>query len=562
MEIYFFEELGILQKKNHPIDQYLEIIDTLSEASECILNYAYNQNYNQLEFVVTNMIVTVTTLYDYLKELNVEIPFLSASASCKNIEHSLNNISKLARARSIQILNKIEFELIPIIDDFYYDLYFFTRIYGNKEKEKQHFRNEYLQMVANPYIDASLEKNEFKYEVSIAVIAYNKLDYTKLCVESILKYTPNYINYELILVNNGSTDGTQEYFESISPTKLFSLKVNSLQIMNGAVPRLFEGKYQLVISNDVIVTENYLDNLIKCMESDPHIGMIVPTTPNTSNLQGIDANYSSLEEMHIFAKNNNVSDPTKWEERVRLCNPLMFIRGEAYNSSRGVGSTDKYFVYSEFGDDALSLRMRRAGYKLILAKDCFCHHFGSVTLGDNRVHKDTLGKSRQLFLNRYSVDAWNLSACYDPLLFANLNIIKNFEKVDILGINSGYGSNPLKIKEYYKSLGQNNVSLKYYTDDESFYDDLNSIGDKVWRAEDELLFSLKNMKFDYIVIENNINHFIKCEYEINKLRNSLKQNGILAILTKDSNLNQLMLSCNPTQSIEGVNYSWFLWNDR
>ena len=51
-------------------------------------------------------------------------------------------------------------------------------------------------------------------EVSILLLAYNRLDKTKRCIESILKNTSE-VNYELILLDNGSTDGTQAYFKSI-----------------------------------------------------------------------------------------------------------------------------------------------------------------------------------------------------------------------------------------------------------------------------------------------------------------------------------------------------------
>lgn len=49
-------------------------------------------------------------------------------------------------------------------------------------------------------------------EATVFVVAYNRLEKTKRCVASILKYTGG-IDYELLLIDNGSEDDTLEYFQ-------------------------------------------------------------------------------------------------------------------------------------------------------------------------------------------------------------------------------------------------------------------------------------------------------------------------------------------------------------
>ena len=126
-------------------------------------------------------------------------------------------------------------------------------------------------------------------------------------------------------MNHGSTDGTKEYFESIAPTKQLDILINGGGL--GAFTRIIEGKYYLEVTNDVIVTENAIANMIRCMESDEKIAWVVPTTPNVSNFQTIPAEYKTIDEMHAFArKNNQFSDPYRWEQRARLCNPISLRR--------------------------------------------------------------------------------------------------------------------------------------------------------------------------------------------------------------------------------------------
>lgn len=539
------------------VTQILEIIQTLIEASQYMYNCINIQKYTQVEVVARDMITMLKEINSVASKTKEKTSFVSAPTTCENLIYSVRNIIRLVRARSDRSLSKIEFELIPILQEFYYDFYFFTCVFGDKEMEKRHYEEEFIPMGANSYIDESRKTGKYKYDVSIYVLAYNKLEYTKQCVESIIKYTPSDINYELFFINNGSSDGTQEYFESFKCNKEINLLKNNFSDIRSA-RRIVEGRYVLSVSNDVIVTENYLDNLIKCIESDPKIAMVVPTTPNVSNFQTIPAQYSTLEEMHVFAKTNNISDPARWEERTRLCNPLGLYRSDALFSSRGVGVIDKYFVYSEFGDDALALRLRRAGYKMILAKDCYCYHFGSVTLKEAQVKESTLEKSRQLFIDRHGVDAWSTGFCYDPQLIEALPI-KTEGKVNILGVNSGFGSNPLKIKILHKEAGNKDVTLYFVTDDERYIPDMKAYSDNVQYVDDKVADISYDVSFDYILLEGNIENIITKPNNFGKLKNKLNREGILVICATNDKEVEILKKLNADKIIPGYNCYWFLW---
>ena len=537
--------------------QTLEIIETLIEAGNYMHDCVYNQKYEQFETIANDIIDALHSLYSVANDIKEEIPYISTQVSCENLFYSINNIIRLVRVRSDRALSKIEFELIPLLQEFYYDFYFFTCVFGDKEREKKHYTEEFIKMGANSYIDESIKTGKYKYDMSIYILAYNKLEYTKQCVESIIKYTPNNINYELFFLNNGSSDGTQEYFESFKCNKEINLLKNSFSDIR-AVRRICEGRYVLSISNDVIVTENYLNNLIKCIESDPKIAMVVPTTPNVSNLQSIPAQYSTLEEMHAFAKANNVSNPTHWEERVRLCNPLTFYRSDVFLSSGGVGAIDKYFVFSEFGDDALALRLRRAGYKMILAKDCYCYHFGSVTLKEAQIKENTLKKSRRLFIERYGVDAWSTGFCYDPKLMGALTL-KLTRRVNILGINSGFGSNPLKIKTLHKEAGNQDADLFFVTDDERYVTDMQTYSDNVKYVNDVTVDVYDDISFDFILLEGNVEKVICLPDNFDKIKNKLTKGGILAICATNDKEIKILSKLNADETITGHNCRWLLW---
>lgn len=535
----------------------LEIIDTMLETAKNMHEFASKKNNTQVEFLATNLLSVAEQLKPILEKSHEESIFSSAHTMCENVIFSINNIIRLMILRSDRLVPKIEFELITILRSLYNNFYFFACVFGDKEREKKYYLEDFYRLEGNFYIDKSMSNNKYKYDLTIYILAYNKLEYTKKCIESIIKYTPNYLNYELVILNNGSTDETQEYFESLKCKKEISF-VKNIRSDKG-IQYIFEGKYLLGVSNDVIVTENYLENLLKCIKSDPKIAMVVPTTPNISNQQTIPATYSTLEEMHAFARENNISNPLRWEERTRLCNPLALYRTDILYSSKGIGGTDKYFVYSEFGDDALALRLRRAGYKMILAKDCYCYHFGSITLKESQIKENTLEKSQKLFIDRYGINAWSTGFCYDPLLIKELKIEKQYQ-VNILGINSGFGSNPLKIKTLHKEINSQNIGLYFVTDNKNYIEDLNVYCNDVVYSENVVdVLKNKGFSYNYIIIEDNVSKVINSITNLDKLKYKLSEDGIIAIQVKHNKDKESLNKLNPNYKIQGQDCLWFFW---
>ena len=252
-------------------------------------------------------------------------------------------------------------------------------------------------------------QSEYPYDVSIVLCAYNKLEYTRAAVESIFAHT-DFSNgrVELITINNGSNDGTRKYFESLPHTKKINLKYNILGF--NAAQYIAEGRYYLGYSNDVIATPHWLDQLYAAMESDAHIAQAVPTCneEGVSNDQGVPVPYpntfAGLERMQEFAAAHNHLNPTLWEERSLLMPFLSITRTNVYR----MGLVDPIYTRAEFVDDDLSTLLRRTGWRQLLLKDTFMHHFGGVTLGTDRcnVANNSIVEMRSVYYKKWRVDAW------------------------------------------------------------------------------------------------------------------------------------------------------------
>lgn len=490
---------------NQQTVQILDLLHTLQEGSLALHAAAANNNITQFQLLAG----------DIEEGLN-SILFISGKTdttgnrilhmACQSVLDSLHRIwGFFFRSKLEDCLKKIEFELLPLIQEAYHNCYFFQYLQEHPEKLSDYYSKDIYSLGANSYIEDSIAAGHYKYDVSIIVLAYNKLDYTKQCVESLLNNLPAGLNYELILINHGSSDGTKEYFESIHPHKQLDIAVNQGGL--GAMGRIVEGEFSIQISNDVIITPCVIENLLACIRSDHQIGWVVPTTSSISNLQTIPASYNNLDEMMEFSRHNNCSDPFRWERRVRLCNPVHIIR----NTPELICHAWHYHTlnaayYNSFPDDRLSLLLRRSGYKLMLAKDAYCHHFGSVTLKDE-VRQQNEQKyyleGRRHFYQAFGVDPWGTGFCFDPV-FLDRVVGEEHGHTEILGINCGLGSNSLKIKEQLKEYCHNvDTRLCNITDDASFLADLKGISD-----EADIISTIKKFKefgqgrtYQYIVWE-------------------------------------------------------------
>lgn len=396
-----------------------------------------------------------------------------------------------------------------------------------------------LDIFANRAAVQDIMRGEDAPLVSIYFLAYNNLEkYTKPAIEALLKYTQG-IDYELLLIDNGSTDGTLEYFKSIPFDKKriyhISKNIGALFGFKGAKAfsrgELFRGKYVVAVPNDILVTKNWLNNLLKCAESDNKIGVVVPMSNYTSNLQDVDLGFEDMNDMQIKAAAYNVSDPRKWEERVRIIPVVMLVRAELYS----MYESDYGFVY-EFVDDDLSMMWRRLGYKLMVCGDTFVYHAGSVGTSSVRQAIDR-EKGRLIYRQKYyGIDAWDDMAFFSvgPIECALRDAIRR-DKNYILGIDNGCGSDLLMMKNKLKKLGMFDIVLSAYTQDAKYWLDLKTIcdGNVYCQPIDRIHEVLGKEKYDYIFMGKDVRKYNDYQTLINVLTTHLTAYGRLIFKCSD-----------------------------
>lgn len=212
---------------------------------------------------------------------------------------------------------------------------------------------------------------------SIIIPTYNKAGLLRQCIESIEQYTQ--VPYELIIIDNASTDGTREYLRSLGRKVRVSYESFNRGFA-GAVNRglmMAHGTTIVLLNNDIIVTHQWLDNMLHCLRSDDSIGIVGPSTNYIGGEQQVAVPYEAIADMQQYARENNVSNPTRWQRTDRLVGFCMLFRQSLLRST---GYFDEGYELGNFEDDDFIVRVRLQNKALVIARDSFIHHLGSQSM--------------------------------------------------------------------------------------------------------------------------------------------------------------------------------------
>ncbi|MGC8594927.1 MAG: glycoside hydrolase family 99-like domain-containing protein [Candidatus Kryptoniota bacterium] len=241
---------------------------------------------------------------------------------------------------------------------------------------------------------------------SIIIVTYNNLNYTKQCVASILKYTAE--PYEIIFIDNDSRDGTRGYLKKLS-TQMKNVKT-IFNTDNKGFPYacnqgivISAGKYVLLLNSDVIVTDGWLKGMIKRAESDGTIGIVGPMTNRISGYQiDLTARYSNQLELKKFAADYKKKNLNSWTEVRRVAGFCMLIKREVVDK---IGGLDPLFGVGNCEDDDYCLRASKAGYRTVIARDVFIHHYsgGSFLANGKENYLNIIEKNSEIFREKWGV---------------------------------------------------------------------------------------------------------------------------------------------------------------
>jgi len=233
---------------------------------------------------------------------------------------------------------------------------------------------------------------------SIIIATHNNLELTKQCLETLFKTTGG--KYEVIIIDNASTDGTQEYVAQVTKdqpnvraifnkTNIGFVKANNQGIL------LAQGDYICLCNNDLIFTHYWLRKLKRCLENNPKAGMVGPYSNFVSGRQQVQVNAKNAKEANDFVANFKMNE--------QVVNRLVFfcvlIRAELFRKDK-CGLLDDEFSPGNFEDDYMCWLAERMGYELKIA-NAFVWHVGSASFKkDPAGYVKLLGRNQKIFYRK------------------------------------------------------------------------------------------------------------------------------------------------------------------
>jgi len=245
-------------------------------------------------------------------------------------------------------------------------------------------------------------------KVSVVVLTFNNLKLNKICIRSILEKTA-YPNFELIIVDNNSTDGTVDYLNELNECRLSNVKVIlnkenlGFAAGNNVGIKASDGDYVILLNNDTIVTRGWITALVKHLENDSEMGMSGAVTNSIGNEAKIRTQYTKIDEMYGFA------DSYTWAHMGEIFHKqpnalAMFAICIKRDVIDKCGYIDESYAIGMFEDDDYSRAVINAGYKLCIAEDSFIHHFDGSTFKkmDDEKYRKLFTKNMEIYNKKWN----------------------------------------------------------------------------------------------------------------------------------------------------------------
>ncbi|MWV45960.1 glycosyltransferase [Paenibacillus sp. HJL G12] len=241
---------------------------------------------------------------------------------------------------------------------------------------------------------------------SVVMLTRNGLDMTRRCVESVLRHTAEPL--EWVVVDNGSSDGTLEFWRSMPGVKLIANEDNKgFAAGTNQGMLVASGEYILLLNNDTVVTPRWLTVLHAALSRDPNIGIAGPVSNHVAPIQRIPVSeWPAIENLDAFAiqRQKELAGAGFYAHKlVGFC--MLFHRSLLDR----IGGLDERFFPGNYEDDDFSIRARIGGKRLWAAQDVFIHHEGQGTFSSNRIdYKRSSLANAERFRAKWST---GLSAC-------------------------------------------------------------------------------------------------------------------------------------------------------
>ncbi|MCP9470687.1 MAG: glycosyltransferase [Nitrospira sp.] len=221
-----------------------------------------------------------------------------------------------------------------------------------------------------------------RFACSIIIPMYNNLELTKQCLTAMASSTTG-VDYEVILVDNGSADGTTAFLQTLQGDVQVIRNDENLGFAKACNQgaKAARGKYLVFLNNDTIPQPNWLGPLVQEVEEHPEVGVVgskLLYPDGTIQHAGVVFMRESLGPYHIYQKVPADSPAVNRRREFQVVTAAcLLIRRDLFEA---VGGFDERFI-NGFEDVDLCLKVRRRGAQVVYQPRSVLVHLEGQTLG-------------------------------------------------------------------------------------------------------------------------------------------------------------------------------------
>ena len=238
--------------------------------------------------------------------------------------------------------------------------------------------------------------------VSIVMLSWNAPEYTEIAVDSIRAHTS--LRHEIILIDNGSGPDTLARLRALDGVRIIYNAVNTgfaFGCNQGLAAA--RGSHVVLLNNDVIVTDGWIEELIDVQRRNPTVGCSGPRSNFIAGWQEVpDVAYRDVAGIAPYAALRLREQRGRWRRVSRIIGMCLCLDRRLIEE---IGGLNPRFGTGNFEDDDYCMRIRAAGYDIGVADGSFIHHFGNKTFKANKIDYNTeMLRNRALFSQIWDIE--------------------------------------------------------------------------------------------------------------------------------------------------------------
>jgi GT2 family glycosyltransferase/SAM-dependent methyltransferase len=243
-------------------------------------------------------------------------------------------------------------------------------------------------------------------EVSIIVPVYNHWELTVACLRS-LALEATGVQYELIAVDDASSDKTVQYLPKVEGITVVRLEKNSgfIAAVNAGL-EMARGRYVVLLNNDTVVLPGWLDALVRTVEVEENVGVVgAKLLYPDGRLQEAGGIIWRDGTGLNYGRYGDAEDPAfNFVRDVDYCSgACLLVRKEILDV---LGGLDRRYSPAYYEDTDLAFAARKLGYRVVYQPEAkVCHDEGSSSGTDESSGVKRYQKvSREAFRKKWQTE--------------------------------------------------------------------------------------------------------------------------------------------------------------